>query len=107
MSVYKEKTGTWRVVFRYVDWMGNSRQTQKRGFKTRREAVAWEMEQQAAANVDLNMKFGTFVDLYYEDIKTRVRVTTFKTKEYLIETKILPYFKNRKINTITKFIKNQ
>lgn len=101
MSVYKEKTGTWRVVFRYVDWMGNSKQTQKRGFKTRREAVAWEMEQQAATNVDLNMKFGTFVDLYYEDIKTRVRVTTFKTKEYLIETKILPYFKNRKINTIT------
>ena len=34
MSVYKEaKTNTWRVVYRYVDWTGEKKQTQKRGFR--------------------------------------------------------------------------
>ena len=43
MAVYKEdKTGTWRVIYRYTDWNGERKQTQKRGFKTRREAQAWE-----------------------------------------------------------------
>lgn len=35
MAVYKEeKTGTWRAVYRYTDWNGERKQTQKRGFKT-------------------------------------------------------------------------
>ncbi|MDD4199877.1 MAG: site-specific integrase, partial [Eubacteriales bacterium] len=102
MSVYKdENTGTWRVVFRYKDWNGENKQTQKRGFQTKREAIKWECEQKAIVNVDLNMKFGSFVDLYYEDMKSRIRLSTLKNKEQLISKKILPYFKNRKINSIT------
>ena len=47
MAVYKEeKTGTWRVIYRYTDWTGERKQTQKRGFKTKRDAQAWEREQQ-------------------------------------------------------------
>lgn len=39
MAVYKEeKTGTWRVIYRYTDWTGEKKQTQKRGFQTKREA---------------------------------------------------------------------
>ena len=46
MAVYKEeKTNTWRAVYRYTDWNGERKQTQKRGFKTKREAQAWEREQ--------------------------------------------------------------
>ena len=46
MAVYKEeKSGTWRVIYRYTDWTGAKKQTQKRGFKTKREAQAWEREQ--------------------------------------------------------------
>lgn len=45
MAVYQEKDkGTWRVVFRYTDFTGERKQTQKRGFKTKREATAWEHE---------------------------------------------------------------
>lgn len=37
MAVYKEeKTNTWRAVYRYTDWNGERKQTQKRGFKTKR-----------------------------------------------------------------------
>ena len=33
MAVYKEeKTNTWRAVYRYTDWNGERKQTQKRGF---------------------------------------------------------------------------
>ena len=40
-AVYKEeKTNTWRAVYRYTDWNGERKQTQKRGFKTKREAQA-------------------------------------------------------------------
>ena len=46
MAVYKEeKTGTWRVIYRYTDWNGERKQSQKRGFKTKREAQAREREQ--------------------------------------------------------------
>ena len=39
MAVYKEeKTNTWWAVYRYTDWNGERKQTQKRGFKTKREA---------------------------------------------------------------------
>ena len=48
MAVYQEKDkGTWRVVFRYTYFTGERKQTQKRGFKTKREATAWEHEMMA------------------------------------------------------------
>jgi hypothetical protein len=40
MAVYKEsKTNTWRVIYRYTDWKGERKQTQKRGFSTKRDAA--------------------------------------------------------------------
>ena len=46
MAVYKElKTNTWKVYYRYTDWQGERKQTTKRGFLTKREALAWEREQ--------------------------------------------------------------
>ena len=40
MAVYKESgTNTWRVIYRYVDWMGERKQSSKRGFSTKREDI--------------------------------------------------------------------
>ena len=55
MPVYKEKSGTWRVNYRFTDWTGANKQTTKRGFATRREAVAWEKEQSIKLKASLNM----------------------------------------------------
>lgn len=56
MAVYKEeKTNTWRVLYRYTDWNGERKQTQKRGFKTKREAQSWEREQLNKLGGDLDM----------------------------------------------------
>ncbi len=58
MAVYKEeKTNTWRVIYRYTDWTGEKKKTQKRGFQTKREAQAWEREQLNKARADLDMFF--------------------------------------------------
>ena len=46
MPVYKdEKNKTWTVIYRFTDWKGNRKQSTKRGFKTKREALAWEQNQ--------------------------------------------------------------
>lgn len=69
MSVYKEKkTNTWRVIYRYTDWTGQRKQSQKRGFKTKREAQAWEREQMNKATADLDMTFESFIKLYTQDM---------------------------------------
>ena len=45
MSIHKDNaTGKWRVVYRYTDWTGETHQSSKRGFPTKREAQMWERE---------------------------------------------------------------
>ena len=101
MSVYKEeKTNTWRVIYRYTDWTGQRKQSQKRGFKTKREAQAWEREQMNKATADLDMTFESFIKLYTQDMQSRIKENTWHTKENIINTKLLPYFKKRKISQI-------
>lgn len=77
IAVYKEgKTNIWRAVYRYTDWNGERKQTQKRGFKTKREAQAWEQEQLNKTCADLDMTFKSFVDLYTADMNTRLKENT-------------------------------
>ncbi len=98
MAVYKEqKTGKWRVVYRYTDWTGQERQTQKRGFATKKDALAWEREQLSKTKGDLDMTFASFADIYAEDTRKRVKENTWHTKEHIIRTKIVPYFGKRKV----------
>ena len=99
MAVYKEGS-TWRAVYRYTDWQGQRKQTQKRGFPTKREALAWEREQLNKKRADLDMTFASFVEHYSEDMKSRLKENTWYTKEHILRTKILPYFGNRKISAI-------
>ena len=47
------------------------------------------------------MTFGEFWKLYTEDVKNYVKLNTWLTQEHIVDTKILPYFKNLKMNEIT------
>ena len=99
MSVYKDaKTNTWRAVFRYTDWTGERKQTQKRGFVTQRDAKAWEREQLIKLQGACNMTLNSFVDLYFEGLSGRLKLNTINSKKHIIKTKILPYFGEKKIN---------
>lgn len=98
MAVYKESdTNTWRVIYRYTDWLGERKQTSKRGFLTKREALAWEREQLNKVQADLDMTFESFVQTYTTDMQSRIKENTWETKEHIIRTKLLPYFGKRKI----------
>lgn len=102
MPVYKDsKTNTWRAIYRYTDWKGERKQSQKRGFATKREALAWEREQLNKTKADLDMTFGSFAEIYSEDLKIRIKENTWHTKEHIMRTKILPYFKDRKMSDIS------
>ena len=98
MSIYKDNvTGKWRVVYRYTDWTGKTKQTSKRGFPTKREAQMWEHEQMLKHDAKLDMTFASFYEIYVEDKKERIRDNTWGTKNNIARTKILPYFGERKI----------
>jgi len=101
MAVYKESdTNTWRVIYRYTDWMGERKQTSKRGFPTKREALAWEREQLNKVQSDLDMTFESFVQTYTADMQSRIKENTWETKEHIIRTKLLPYFGKRKMSEV-------
>lgn len=106
MSVIKDKwngyNGTrWRVSCYYKDWKGERRRHDKRGFRTKREAQAYEREFLAKTSKDINMGFDTFVDIYLVDLKPQIKPTTLETKESIIDTHIRPYLKQMSLAEIT------
>ena len=101
MPAYKDsRQGTWYAAFYFENWKGVKQKKLKRGFATKKDALAWEREfllQQAA---DLTMTFEAFVEIYITDKKKRLRENTWSTKEHIIRTKILPYFKEKRLSEI-------
>ena len=101
MPAYKDsKQGTWYASFYFENWQGVKQKKLKRGFATKKDALAWEREfllQQAA---DLTMTLEAFVEIYITDKKKRLRENTWFTKEHIIRTKILPYFKEKRLSEI-------
>ena len=89
MPAYKDnRQGTWYASFYFENWQGVKQKKLKRGFATKKDALAWEREfllQQAA---DLTMTFEAFVEIYITDKKKRLRENTWFTKEHIIRTKI-------------------
>lgn len=102
MPAYKDKkTGKWYASFYCTNWKGVREKKMKRGFETKKAALEWEREFLRQSTANLDMRFETFVELYVSDLKQRLRENTFITKENIIYKKILPFFKDKKINTIT------
>ena len=96
-----KKTGKWLIQYRYTDWQGKRRKSTKRGFATKREAEEWLRNFLIKQKADFDMKFEDFWKMYYADIETRLREHTMRTKKYIVELKILPYFGNKRVNDIT------
>ena len=96
-----KKTGKWLIQYRYTDWQGKRRKSTKRGFATKREAEEWLRNFLITQKADFDMKFADFWKMYCADMKTRLREHTMRTKKYIVELKILPYFGNKRVNDIT------
>lgn len=102
MPVYKNPdSGTWYSICWFTDWKGVRKQKCRRGFTSKREALEWEREFLMQRQADVDMTFDSFVQLYEKDIKPKLKLNTWLTKESIIQKKILPYFKDRKLSEIT------
>lgn len=96
-----KKTGKWLIQYRYTDWQGKRRKSTKRGFATKREAEEWLRNFFITQKADFDMKFEDFWKMYCADMETRLREHTMRTKKYIVELKIFPYFGNKRVNDIT------
>ena len=80
---------------------GKRRKSTKRGFATKREAEEWLRNFLITQKADFDMKFEDFWKMYCADMETRLREHTMRTKKYIVELKILPYFGDKRVNDIT------
>lgn len=91
----------WRCQFYYTDWQGVRHKKNKRGFRTKSEAEEWERNFRQQQQKDLNMTFENFIQIYYVDMEHRLRRSSYINKKYIIDLKILPYFRNKIVSEIT------
>ena len=97
----KDPNGTWRIQYRWTDWTGTKKKSQKRGFKTKKEAEEWYAHFMLQQSSDPTMTLADFWEIYKADMEKRLRKTTMKQKEYIMNDKVLPYFGKTPINEIT------
>lgn len=101
MPVYKSKKGYF-VQINYTDAEGKYRQKKKTGFATQREAKAWEREFLSnELNFTCTAKFSKMVEMYLEDLKTRVKASTYQVRLFEINNSISPYWKDYRLSDIT------
>ena len=99
MPAYKDKErGTWYASFYYTDWRGDRRLKKKRGFPRKKDAEEYEREFLRKEAQSCDMTFGSMTKLYMDDMRPRLRESTMRSKEYLIEGKILPFFGSLPLN---------
>ena len=98
MAVYRDsERRTWYVSIYYTNWQEEKARKVKRGFKTKREATEWEDEFLHSNAGSLEMTFGEFVEIYMDTMKNRVRESTIISKQSIIDSKIMPYFKRKRL----------
>ena len=90
------------MVLRFL-FRGLERRVQKEDearFRDEEDGTGLEKQFLLQRAADTDMRFDKFVEQYIADRKDRLRENTRLTKEHIINTKILPYFKDRKLSEI-------
>lgn len=99
---YKDKDRkTWTAQWFEEDIMGEKVRKRKRGFKTKKEAVEYEVQRRVNSGKSMEMSLSAFMDVYFEDKQNELKERTLRNKRYMMEQHIVPYFGNKKMNEIT------
>ena len=109
-SVHKDSNGKYRVSYSYISPTdGKRKRSCKRGFKLKKDAICWQSEElpkvikqlEQVHILDENMTMGELIAEYMEYSSARRRVTTCGTKGHIVDKKILPYFKDKRVYKVT------
>ena len=60
----RDPNGTWRIQYRWKDYTGKSCKSQKRGFRTKKEAEEWYMQFMLQQSDDITMTLSKFWEVY-------------------------------------------
>lgn len=102
MSVRKdEKRRTWSVTFYYTEWNGERVRHRKTGFKTKKEAQEYERDFLQNHSGTPKMSFSALCDLYLDDLRGRVKKSTYSNRKIFIDTCCIPILGNMQIGDIT------
>ena len=86
MSAYKDtERRTWYCQFRYTDYQGRTHRTDKRGFRTKKEAVKYEQDFRARAGKSNRMTMGALCDAYLEDKRVNAKASIYIAVRKIIE----------------------
>ncbi len=100
MAVYKDPVKkTWFCKFRYTDWQGKSHVTTKRGFRTQKEAKAYEAER--LNKITNENAFSEVLDGFLKDQKASTKPSTYLVTRRAVESYIRPQMGNIRIKDIT------
>jgi len=100
MPANKEDNNTWTIQCYYNTWNGERKKKKKRGFATKKEALDWEREFLRKEKASPNMTLNSLVELYMEDMSTRLKASTIENKKAMINTKLLPVLGDMQIDQI-------
>ena len=101
MAVYKdEKKNTWYVKFSYRDSMRKIRQTTKRGFKTKREAMKYEIKAKEKSEQRKEERINDLVEKYLLDKKLQLN----KNIEIIMNKYVKPKIGHLKMENITALV---
>lgn len=101
MPAYKDnESGKWYVQFYYTDWTGERKKKFKRGFASKKQAQVYEAEYIRRAKADMDMRLGTFVEVYFKDKTGELKERSIRNKKYMIEAHVIPYLGNKPMNEI-------
>lgn len=104
MPVYKDKnhkgSTPWFAKFQYTDLEGKKKTKIKRGFRTEKEAKAFEKKFLSDIESDKEFAFEKAVDFYFDTKANKIKLSSLETKKSIFEKYILPYFKGKDIREI-------
>lgn len=101
MPAYKDKkTGKWFAQFYYETYTGERKLKKKRGFERKKDALEWEYDYKIRKQGLPEMSFNALWEEYKEDLKNRIKESTWGSKIHIVDKRILPFFKNTPINEI-------
>lgn len=98
---YDEAKKSWYCKFRYTDWTGKSRHTTKRGFRTKREAKAYELDFKRSVSESPDMTLKSLCDRYIATIKPRQRESTVYEKQCFYSKHVIPKLGKLPLSALT------